>query len=419
MKVERCYDSHLHLEATGEFSERLSLFHFKDLDQLKFLKPLPLQMRGAWWMGFGVSSLLHEKLSLRFLDQWQDPLYFMTADGHGVWVNSALLKSLPRDIPSERPGFFKDKEKDDLDQFLPEPQLSQRRNWILKAQRNLHEAGFTHVRDMTWDLGQLQALSQLESESNLKLFVEGYFWLRSIASWSQFLEFLGHYRKLQTKQIKLRGVKIFYDGAFGTQGALLSMCSCDKENKTTALWTKADFFNVMEKSWSLGLEVAVHAIGDEAIHQVAEMSFQLQSQGKVSGKICIEHAELVRPESFQFLQHINCEIHMQPGHLLMDKEVLKPILEQHKDWVFPWGKISRCEIPIFWGSDSPIVEPNFFRTEIALIESQKLGIHEARFEWVQGHQHPDLTWGLNCWTEFKGQRPHAVYFQGEKVFPLK
>jgi predicted amidohydrolase YtcJ len=419
MKVERCYDSHLHLEATGEFSERLSLFHFENLDQFKNLKPLPSQMRGAWWMGFGILPSLHEKLSLQFLDQWQEPLYFMTADGHGVWVNSALLKTLAQIPPSDRPGFYKDKEKDQLDQFLPQPELSQRKNWILKAQKIMHEQGFTHVRDMTWDIGQLLSLNLLESEADLKLFVEGYFWLKSMSSWSQFLDFLDQYKQLQSSQLKLRGVKIFYDGALGTKGALLSFCSCHKKNHGSALWTEADFLQVLERSWTLGLEVAVHAIGDEAVHQVAEMAFKLQSQKKISGKICIEHAELVRPETFQFLQKINCEIHMQPSHLLMDKDILQPFFEDHRDWVFPWSQISKCKIPLFWGSDSPIVEPNFFRTEKALLESQKLGILRPNFEWIRGHQHSDPSWGAECWSEFKDQNLSAVYFQGKKVFPLK
>lgn len=419
MKVERCYDSHLHLEATGEFAERLSLFHFSNLKDLENLRPQSSQKRGPWWMGFGIQPALHAQLHLTFFDQWSEPLYFMTSDGHGVWVNSALLQSLPIAIPSQVPGFFKDQEKDKLDLYLPEPSVEIRKAWILKAQQKLHAGGFTHVRDMTWDLGQVRALEALEKEGSLKLFVEGYYWLKEEKHWPQFLNFLENYQTVKSSQIKLRGVKIFYDGALGTNGALLSMCSCHKKNQVIPMWSKQDFSSVLKKCWDLNLEIAVHAIGDEAIHQVAQMTYEVQNSTSGRGKICIEHAELVRPETFEVLKALNCEIHMQPSHLLMDQQILKPFIDNKKEWVFPWQPISKHGIPLFWGSDSPIVSPDFFRTEQALIEAQNLGILAPKISVAQGHQHPNSNWGAGCWTEFKGKKVHALYFQGQRIDSLK
>lgn len=420
LRLDRCYDSHLHFEATGEFQSRLSLSSVGVVKDFENLKPLPSHFRQDWLFGFGLQLSLFTETDLKYLDLvFSDiPIYFQSADAHAVVLNSAALRKLQ--LPTGK-MIFKDQEKEKIDPLVPAASYQQRKDWILKAQNFLHSKGFTHARDMTWDQTQIQIFLELEKSKQLQMFVEGYFWLHSYADFQSAAEAIHQLRKENSQKLRGLGVKIFYDGALGSEGALLSECyhhsahhGLSPAHKGLRLWNPEDLAQTLLAAWRADLEVAVHTIGDQAIFEVAQLAAGLSLDHPK--KITFEHGELIQPKTFPFLQKLGAKVYMQPCHFLSDQEWLERKIGPLVQYAFPWAQLEENQIPFFWGSDSPIEEADVFRNILALGAAEKAGIKCIQQDPLVFHQHPDKSWGANCFTRFQDQKAVEVFVEGLQVF---
>src|SRR5688572_18961940 len=95
MRIEACYDSHVHWPATGEFAQRLNLAEMESPDDILKVNPETHHIRGDWLLGFGWDdNLWSSKPNRRLLDQWRPdiPVSLTRVDAHAVWVNSEALR---------------------------------------------------------------------------------------------------------------------------------------------------------------------------------------------------------------------------------------------------------------------------------------------------------------------------------------
>ncbi|MCE3010061.1 MAG: amidohydrolase family protein [Proteobacteria bacterium] len=432
LKIERCYDSHLHLEATGQIDLTLKLQHLRTLADLKSLQFSPTDFRGEWLTGFGwdQNSFLDLQLHYSHLDliSQKFPISFSRADGHCAWVNSVALDLLLRQQltdqeqmqilkdPQGKPtGVLLDAAKEKLEQLIPPYSKEVRRRFILRGQEILNRAGFTHVRDMTWDQTQIEIMHELEQEGLLTLFVEGYILLSHQKDLAEKMNLARRTRQVSSKQVRLLGIKLFYDGALGSEGALLSQNYHGKHHCGVRLWDQDSFRKSLREIWTEGFEVATHTIGDQALQDVAELALQAKPQG-AAVRICFEHAEVVQEKSFSLLKELSAKLYFQPCHYLSDRKWLKEKLGPLFDSVFPWKKAEDHGIPFYFGSDTPIEKPDLFANAQALVLAAQEGIQPPRAPWMNYHQHPDLSWGSGCWTEIKDNQVSQVFFQGNPLF---
>ncbi|MFN7454950.1 MAG: amidohydrolase [Pseudobdellovibrionaceae bacterium] len=432
LKIERCYDSHLHLEATGQIDLTLNLSHLRNLTDLKALQFSTVDFRGEWLTGFGwdqnnfLDLQLHHK-TLDLISQ-KFPISFSRADGHCAWVNSLALDLLLqqdltakekdqilRDRDGNPTGVLLDAAKERLEKLIPSYSKEIRRKFILRGQEILNRAGFTHVRDMTWDQTQIEILHELEQEGLLTLFVEGYILLSHHQDLGEKLNLARRTRQISSRQVRLLGIKLFYDGALGSEGALLSQNYHGKHHCGVRLWEPDSFRQSLKEIWTAGFEIATHTIGDQALQDVAEMALQARPQG-VFAPLCFEHAEVVQDKSFQLLQELSAKLYFQPCHYLSDRKWLKEKLGPLFSLAFPWRKAEESAIPFYFGSDTPIEKPDLFANVRALEAAAQEGIRPPLGSWVKFHQHPDASWGSKCWTELNEQKVSQVYFQGEPLF---
>src|ERR1700743_2070580 len=95
MRIEACFDSHVHWAGTGEISNRLGLEALVAASGVRDLKILPQHMRGEWLLGFGWDeNKWSEKPARAILDTLfpSTPVAFMRCDAHALWVNTEALK---------------------------------------------------------------------------------------------------------------------------------------------------------------------------------------------------------------------------------------------------------------------------------------------------------------------------------------
>jgi predicted amidohydrolase YtcJ len=138
-------------------------------------------------------------------------------------------------------------------------------------------------------------------------------------------------------------------------------------------------------------------------------------ENKASGRLNIEHGELIRPETLELIQETGALVHMQPCHWLTDRRWLKEKLGPLFQFAFPWAELQKRGVPVQWGSDTPIEEASVFNNWLALTESSKAGIAAFQGDLLAPHSHPDVSWGSDCRSTFVNGKATEVIFDGERI----
>lgn len=435
-QIPRCYDSHLHLLGTGMIEAGLKLFDLSSAEDVKNIKPQASHFRGEWLVGFGwdqnrwsVAEFPTKEILDRVFPDF--PVAFTRADGHTVWMNSKALDKIGylgktaneksdidgglilRDSKGHPTGVFIDLAKIYVDGFIPFPNEEQNQHFLDMALKYLQSRGFTHIRDMSGDEKLWQMLQERDQRGDLKLYIEENFTCENIKDFERALKEAVAARKNQSRHLRAYGIKFYFDGALGSQGAFLSKPYVGTDQRGLTLWPLNEVREVIARTWEKGLDVSVHTIGDEAAHQVMTVAADLWREGKVRGRLNIEHGELIRPETLALIKETQALVHMQPCHWLSDRRWLKEKLGSLYQYAFPWAELQKQGIPMQWGSDTPIEEASVYNNWLALTESPASGIALLHGNLLAAHSHRDLQWGANCQTTFKDGKVSELIFDGE------
>lgn len=415
LKIPRLYDSHTHFLATGSFATGLFLNHLQSRDELKNIKPQKSYFRRHWLLGFGWDDKNWvEKPHKDFLDQLfpMYPVFLGKADGHSCWLNSKALEELGLESQT---GVFTEKEHFQIWDKLPPYSDEQLEFHILNACRVFNQAGFTHVRDMTCTPELWDKLVQMSQAGALTLAIEENYTIYSLSELELNLKRCEQARTEQTELVKIKGIKIFYDGSLGSETALLSGCYCGTQHSGRSNWALEDVAEVLRQTWSRGFEVSVHVIGDQAVHDIVRTAREV-SQKNYVGRLNLEHAQVVRPETIQMMKPLHIRCHMQPCHWLSDRKWLRQKLGPLYDQAFPWEALRLAKIPISFGCDSPVEPPSFVRNFEALKLSPSEGIREYRGDIGQTHSHPSENYCPESYSVFENEHLKKVVFNGKVIF---
>ncbi|NJL23920.1 MAG: amidohydrolase family protein [Calothrix sp. SM1_5_4] len=183
-----------------------------------------------------------------------------------------------RDGQGRPTGVVLDQACDPVRALLPPVSAFELRRHLLKGVQIFNEAGFTHIRDMTCDEAQWNEAVRLDQSGLLTLAVEEYFWLKGIDELSGALDLARKARAAQTRNLRVKGVKLFLDGALGSEGAWLSKCYHGRTHQGLVLWEDSAMKEVFLRAWEGGFDVAVHAIGDEAADRVVALARGLSAK---------------------------------------------------------------------------------------------------------------------------------------------
>ncbi|MBX3041051.1 MAG: amidohydrolase family protein [Bdellovibrionaceae bacterium] len=419
MLLKNLADSHVHLMATGQIRCTLSLAKLRDWRELSDLPKDREFFRDHWYVGFGWDENLwpgKEIPTAQQLDQlFPDfPVYFSRCDGHSGLTNSLGLRELGR----TGSGLFKEKEHLENLGKLPAYSDEARERFLIESCRTFNEAGFTHVRDLGGNESQFLLAQKLEKEGRLTLQVDWNFPCQDLKSFENVLRQAIRCRQLSSAQNELKGIKFFFDGSLGSDTALLSKPyahRCDHSHGRQ-VWSDDDAKAVIQRSWENGFEVAVHTIGDEAVDRIVNLAREVSSKG-IGGRLNLEHAEVLQPETIKKMKPLHVVCHLQPCHWLSDKAWLDQKLGELKAYAFPWEALRRAKIPFFFGSDSPIEPPSLFRNLQALDESVSFGIAALKADPIEFHLCPSPR--VSGETEVKDGQIERVVFQNKIVFQRK
>jgi len=432
MRIDACFDSHVHWAATGEFTQRLHLNNLHSAQDISSLRPDPHHFRGEWLVGFGWDDNKWQSKPTRAeLDQWfpNQPVALSRCDGHALWCNSEALKRagllnneatemkggrIERDAAGMPTGLLIDQASEIVEKLIPAPTALEVRRHLLEGMKRFNKAGYTHIRDMTCDETQWNEAVKIDHTGLLTMAAEEYFWLKNPGDLDALLLTLEKAKAEQTENLRVMGVKIFLDGALGSEGAWLSRCYCGGSHSGLKLWEDQALRETLQKIWEKGFHVACHAIGDQAADLIVSIAAELHAKG-VKGVLHIEHGELIRAETIERMRGLPIEVHLQPSHWLTDQLWLKNKIGDLIEHAFPWRRLQEAEVPFDFGSDAPIEPTSIARIFQALRESSEAGIPRLLGLPSSYMGHRDLSWAPNSFTQLSDENPVQVVFRGEHL----
>ncbi len=262
-----------------------------------------------------------------------NPVCVNRHDGHMVLVNSVALKiaGISKDTPTpdggeilrdprtgEPTGILKDTAMDLVTEHIPEPTLEEKMGAIEAALKRANSFGVTSIHDMS-NTSNFEVYRELSDQKKLTARLYVYIPISAI-------DLLTGPEKRAFPQndfLKIAGLKGFVDGSLGSSTALFFDSYLDDPSKRGLL--VADMFpeGIMEKRLTAadqaGLQVAVHAIGDEANHIILDLFEKVMEKNeKRDRRWRIEHAQHLIPEDFERFGKLRVIASVQPYHAIDD-----------------------------------------------------------------------------------------------------
>jgi len=149
-------------------------------------------------------------------------------------------------------------------------------------------------------------------------------------------------------RITMGPLKIISDGSLNTRTAWCCEEYADGSGSGAPNQTSAELAGLLDRAHAHGLEVATHAIGDEALRDALTAYDVSGANGS------IEHAQLVRRDAVAELARLGLRASVQPAHLLDDRDVTEELWPDRADRCFAFRWMLDDGVPLAFGSDAPV-----------------------------------------------------------------
>jgi predicted amidohydrolase YtcJ len=254
-----------------------------------------------------------------------------------------------------------------VEKIIPEPSPEGLVGMLRTAQPGLWRLGLTGVHDFD-RRDCFTALQLLHASGELKLRV-----LKSLPldDLPQAVG-LGLRSGFGDDMLRIGNVKGFMDGALGPQtAAMLAPYEGSPDDCGILIMDADELFEHARLAAQSGLSMAVHAIGDRAVHQALEAFRQLRDYerdvlGTPGLRHRIEHVQLVHPDDLGGLAELEIIASMQPLHATSDMLMADRHWGERTSLAYAPRAQLQAGGRLIFGSDAPVETPNPF-----------LGLHAA------------------------------------------
>jgi predicted amidohydrolase YtcJ len=336
----------------------------------------------------------------------ENPVYLTAKSLHAAWVNSQTLHLagitastsdpangyIQRDERGRPTGILLEAAMKLVEKVIPEPHPEVLAKLFQQLIPELWRMGLTGVHDFD-KRTCLQALQVLHERGDLGLRV-----VKSIPYElaTQMIE-LGLRSGFGDDFLRIGPIKLFADGALGPRTAAMFEPYVDEpQNRGILLIDSDHLFELGQQAVINGLALAIHAIGDRAVHEVLEGFTSLrkyeQEQGLRPLRHRIEHVQTILPEDAGRLAELDLIASMQPSHAPSDMYMAEQALGERASRTYTWRTLLQNGNRLIFGSDAPVESPNPFLGMYSAVTrcrpdgtpkpegwfpEQRLGVHEA------------------------------------------
>ena len=384
-------DAHLHLASYGAALEQVDcagLSSWTACVERAAVRARDLPP-GAWVLGRGWDQNLWPGGGLpdrAALDRAvpDRPVLLRRVDGHAAVANARALElaGLGPDTPDPPGGRLIRREDGSLGGVLvdtavdlvaravPPPDRATIERRIARAAARLVRYGITQVHDAGTTAVELETLLEMEREGRLPIRV----WVMLDGSDDALLRRWFARGPLSTpgRLVRVGTVKLYADGALGSRGALLGADYADDPgNRGLAVTPLGRLRRIAIEADRAGFQVAVHAIGDEAVHRVLDIYEALGPRRCRRHRHRIEHSQTVRPEDVGRYARLGVIASVQPTHCPSDMPWAPARLGPGRiPWAYRWRSLLDAGVRLAGGSDAPVEDPDPRRGLYAAITRQ-------------------------------------------------
>lgn len=302
-----------------------------------------------------------------------NPIALASKDFHLLWVNSRALElahidaqtpdlttgAILRDGAGVPTGVL---QENDATQLVfnviapPDPQASRR--MLEQELARLQRSGITSIHDIEGKLS-LDIFRQLQREQQLGVRVQMIMPRLMLPLLSTLaLDTTAH------DLLRIGGIKIFADGALGSQtAAMLESFEGSPGNRGILALPEPEMMATVEAAAEHGWMVAIHAIGDRAARvalnsiEYAQQRLDASSDPAVRSRqprYRLEHVQLIEAEDLERMRRLGVVASIQPFHAVADRDIAERYWGPRHRHAYAYRTMHTMGIPIALGSDAPI-----------------------------------------------------------------
>lgn len=292
------------------------------------------------------------------------PAFIFSKDQHTAWVNSRALKQAGLDkktaeptggrierLPGGQPsGILRESAAYDrvLD-LIPKPSPRVVDQCYRKALDYAYRKGVTGVHSVD-SPEAFTYFTDLARRGKLGLRIDYYMTCQKLP---ELLEEKVYYGR-GNSFFRLAGIKIFSDGALGSQTALcFNKYIGSKNNYGVEVMTVKQLEKLIKQAAKLGLPCAIHAIGDRAVSNVLD-ALEASPRPSFGARHRIEHLQLIQRKDIARLKKMNIVASMQPSHCPSDIEMIRKYWGARGSNAYIFKTLIDACVPLAFGSDCPI-----------------------------------------------------------------
>jgi predicted amidohydrolase YtcJ len=313
------------------------------------------------------------------------PVWLVRVDEHAGVGNSAALRAagiteavtepaggrIERDSTGRPTGLFVDNARALVETRMPPPDPAKLDRAFDAAQARLLSFGVTATGDMATETDDWAAFRRAGESGRLKVRITSYGYgieaVRAAAGdhptpW------------LYGDHLRMRGLKLFADGALGSRGAWLKRPYADMPGtRGTQRTSETEMLAAADQAAAGGFQVAIHAIGDAANAEVIGIYEKLGAKYGRDRRWRIEHFQIADPADIPRLAPAGIIASMQPTHQTSDRLMAEKRLGPNRlAGAYAWQTVLKSGARLAFGSDFPVESPNPFPGLAAAISRQDM-----------------------------------------------
>ncbi|UCF95831.1 MAG: amidohydrolase [Spirochaetaceae bacterium] len=425
-------ESHGHLMGIGWSEKYLDLSYVGSYDELirmvaeavRKAQPGEWIMGGGWhqskWSPAPVPAVrgypVHEALSRISTD---NPVFLSHASGHAAMANARAMDiagigpgtrfseggEILKDANGNPTGIFVEAAQGLIAAHVPPLRSEQAARMLELAVQECLKNGITSFQDAGVDRPTLALLQSFAGSGKLNLRV--YAMLipgrdggdqAFVEEWLQRGPQIG----LGGGFLTIRTVKLMVDGALGSRGAwLLEPYSDDPGNSGHTIMPMEAAYQVSKQALEAGFQVATHAIGDRANHEILNVYERVFSENPLRAKDArfrIEHAQHIAEQDIHRFAGMGVIAAMQGIHMASDIswaiDRLGP--ERIEEGAYVWQKLLRSGAVVTNGTDAPVEPVNPLDSFFASVTRKTL--EGTLFPWSHPEQRMTREQALRSYT---------------------
>jgi predicted amidohydrolase YtcJ len=333
-------DAHVHFVTGGFQLDQVQLTSAKTREE--FTKRIAAQARklkkGDWILGGEWDEQNWSPPELPAHD-WIDaitpdnPVFIERHDGHESLANAVAMKlagitaatkspaggEIVRDSQDNPTGIFKDAAQSLVGKAIPEPGLEAHIKAAKRALDHAASLGVTSLQDMVPDYADIEAYSVLQERGELTSRI----YVAPLETHWRDQARIGIRHGFGSDYLRVGAVKGFADGSLGSTTAYFFEPYVDAPNSRGLLSNEMQPMSGMRDRLAgadkAGLQLCVHAIGDQAISIVLDIFQTIEkANGDRDRRWRIEHAQHMAPKDFQRFAKLHVIASVQPYHAIDD-----------------------------------------------------------------------------------------------------